>query len=136
DSAGKRCASKGSSVRSGAKQVGVRRAHPESPNRDAAAQGFRHGNGVRQKTCTARNILQNPLVALKPASPKMAALDFIHHEQKLFLIAEPPQPQKIFGAGGSNATAFALKSFDQNSGRCRRNSAAHSFQIPKRQTAK
>src|SRR4051794_20744792 len=49
DRAGQRRAAIGSSMGARIEQISVRRADPERADGEAAAEGFRHGNSIRQK---------------------------------------------------------------------------------------
>ena len=73
-------------------------------------------------------IFQNPLEALEFSRAEMAALDAVHEQQQLFLVAQRAQAQQIFRRRGRDA-ALALDALDQNGGGRGRNRVARGGQI-------
>jgi hypothetical protein len=86
---------------------------------------------IGQKFLAAGNVFQNPLKALEPAGAIMSALNAVHEQQKLFLVAQRAQTEQIFRRGRRDA-AFALHAFHQDGDSRGRNRVACGGQIIER----
>ena len=125
--ASQRRAAIGGAMRARAQQIRVRRPDPKRANRETAAERFRHRNAVRQERIAAGDTFQDPLKTLIPAAAEMTALDGVHQQQQILLVAQLPQPQQILRCGGSDP-ALALDAFDENGGGGRAKSRRASLQ--------
>src|SRR5262245_57455642 len=105
-------------MRPRAKKARVLFAHPDRADGESTPQRLGHGDGIRQERLMTGDVFENALETLETAGAEVAALDAVHEEQEILLVAQLAQAQQIFRQGWSN-TAFTLDAFDENGGRCR-----------------
>ena len=63
----------------------IRLTDPGCAHRITGAERLGHGDAVRNESFRAGNALENPLIALPPAGPEVAALHAVPEEEQIVL---------------------------------------------------